>query len=182
MKNLILRAITGAIYVALICFSVLNGGWSYIIFFALITLLALQEFYNLCNSSAGVENVTTLIVDMAGGVILCIGLGCVNLALLSPFTKAVLGGTFFTIYLLYLIVRLVMQLYSHENSPLTNLAYSYMGQMYIALPLGLMSMFYTFQEGKFLLLGKDLSAALYSPSHRRFFSNSVSLNILKRFL
>ncbi len=152
MKNLILRAITGAIYVTLICFSVLTGGWCYIIFFAIITLLALQEFYNLCNSSTGGENITTLIVDVTGGVILCVGLGCVNLALLSPFTKAVLGGTFFTLYMLYLIVRLVIQLYNHENSPLTNLAYSYMGQMYIALPLGIMSMFYTFPGGKFLLL------------------------------
>ncbi|WP_300132187.1 phosphatidate cytidylyltransferase [Duncaniella sp.] len=152
MKNLILRAITGAIYVVLICFSVLSGGLSYIVFFALITLVALQEFYNLCNSSNGGENITTLVIDVAGGLVLCIGLGCVNLKLLSPFTTAVLGGTFFTVYLLYLIVRLVVQLYSNENSPLTNLAYSYMGQMYVALPLGIMSMFYTFPDGKFLLL------------------------------
>ncbi|MDE5651391.1 MAG: phosphatidate cytidylyltransferase, partial [Duncaniella sp.] len=46
----------------------------------------------------------------------------------------------------------VMQLYSQENSPLTNLAYSYMGQMYIALPIGLMSMYYTLNDGKALLL------------------------------
>ena len=45
-----------------------------------------------------------------------------------------------------------MQLYSQESSPLTNIAYSYMGQMYIALPLGLMSMYYTLPDGKFLLL------------------------------
>lgn len=152
MKNLILRAITGAVYVALICYSVLAGGWTYIIFFALITLLALHEFYNLCNSSNGGENITTLIIDIAGGIILCIGLGCVNMSLLSPFTTAVLGGTFFTVYLLYMIVRLVMQLYSQESSPLSKIAYSYMGQMYIALPVGIMSMFYTFPDGKFLLL------------------------------
>ena len=71
---------------------------------------------------------------------------------MSPFTTAVLGGTFFTVYLLYLTFRLVMQLYSQESSPLTNIAYSYMGQMYIALPLGLMSMYYTLPDGKFLLL------------------------------
>ena len=57
-----------------------------------------------------------------------------------------------TVYLLYLTFRLVMQLYSQESSPLTNIAYSYMGQMYIALPLGLMSMYYTLPDGKFLLL------------------------------
>jgi len=76
----------------------------------------------------------------------------VNLSILTPFTIAVLGGTFFTVYLLYLIIRLVLQLYSQESSPLTNLAYSYMGQMYIALPLGLMSMYYTLPDGKPLLM------------------------------
>ena len=152
MKNLILRALTGAIYVGLICFTVLSGGWWFIGLSALFTILALQEFYSLSNSSTGGENITTLIVDVAGGLILSLGLGCVNLSLLSPYTTAVLGGTFFTVYLLYLIVRLVMQLYSQESSPLTNLAYSYMGQMYIALPLGVMSMFYTLPDGKALLL------------------------------
>ncbi|MDE6116713.1 MAG: phosphatidate cytidylyltransferase [Duncaniella sp.] len=152
MKNLIQRSITGAIYVALICASVLTGGWYYIAFFGLLAIIALQEFYNLSNASTGGENATTLIVDVVGGVILCVGLGCVNMSLMPPFTTAVLGGTFFALYLLYLLVRLVMQLYSQENSPLTNLAYSYMGQMYIALPIGLMSMYYTLNDGKALLL------------------------------
>ena len=152
MKSLILRTITGIVYVGLICATVLAGGWYFIFFFALIAIAALQEFYSLSNSSTGGENVTTLVVDVAGGLILCVGLGCVNLSLMSPFTTAVLGGTFFTVYLLYLTFRLVMQLYSQESSPLTNIAYSYMGQMYIALPLGLMSMYYTLPDGKFLLL------------------------------
>lgn len=152
MKNLILRSITGIIYVGLICGCVLAGSWWFIVFFALIAIAALEEFYHLSNSATGGENITTLIIDVAGGLILCVGLGCVNMSLLSPFTTAVLGGTFFTVYLLYLVVRLVMQLYSQESSPLTNIAYSYIGQMYIALPLGLMSMFYTLPNGKYLLL------------------------------
>ena len=152
MKNLILRSITGIIYVGLICASVLSGGWLFIVFFGLIAILALEEFYNLTNASTGGENVTTLIIDVAGGLILCVGLGCVNTGVLTPFTTAVMGGTFFTIYLLYMIVRLVMQLYNQESSPLTNLAYSYMGQMYVALPIGLMSMYYTLPNGMHLLL------------------------------
>ena len=152
MKNLILRSITGIIYVGLICASVLLGGWPFIVFFGIIAILALEEFYHLTNASTGGENITTLIIDVAGGLILCVGLGSVNTGVLSPFTMAVLGGTFFTVYLLYLIVRLVLQLYNQEASPLTNLAYSYMGQMYIALPIGLMSMYYTLPNGMHLLL------------------------------
>ncbi len=152
MKNLLLRTITGAIYVALICAAVLLGGWWFIALFSLFTVLALNEFYGLCNAATGGENIITLVFDIAGGLILAIGLGCVNIELLSPLTTRVLGGTFFTVYLLYLVARLVVQLYSQESSPLTNLAYSYMGQMYIALPLGLMSMYYTLPDGATLLL------------------------------
>ncbi len=152
MKNLLLRTITGAVYVALICGAVLMGGWWFISLFSLFAVLALNEFYGLSNASAGGENIVTLVLDIAGGLILTIGIGCVNIGLLSPFTVRVLGGTFFTVYLLYLVVRLVVQLYSQEASPLTNLAYSYMGQMYIALPLGLMSMYYTLADGATLLL------------------------------
>ena len=152
MKNLILRSITGIIYVGLICASVLFGGWLFIVFFGLIAILALEEFYNLTNASTGGENVTTLIVDVAGGLILCVGLGCLNTGVLTHFRTGVMGVNFFTIYLLYMIVRLVMQLYNQESSPLTNLAYSYMGQMYVALPIGLMSMYYTLPNGMHLLL------------------------------
>lgn len=152
MKNLIKRSITGIIYVALIVAAVLTGGWWFVALFSLFAVLATHEFAVLCNAATGGESITTLVADMTGALILVVGLSCVNLGLLTPHTTAVLGGTFFTLYLLYLTVRLVMQLYSHETSPLTNLAYSYMGQLYIALPLGLMSMYYTIPDGKALLL------------------------------
>lgn len=152
MKNLIKRSITGIIYVALIISAVIFGGWWFVALFSLFAVLATREFAVLCNAEAGGENIITLITDMTGALIMVIGLCCVNLRLLSPHTTAVLGGTFFTLYLIYLIIRLVMQLYSHENAPLANLAYSYMGQLYIALPLGIMSMYYTLPDGKALLL------------------------------
>ena len=152
MKNLIKRAVTGALYVALIVGAVLLGGWWYAALFALFTLLAVNEFSRITNASAGGENVVTLVTDMAGGLILFAGITLVNLPMLTPHTTAVIGATFLTVYLLYMVARLVMQLYSRESSPLTNLAYSYMGQMYIALPLGLMSMYYTLPDGTALLL------------------------------
>lgn len=152
MSNLIKRALSGIIYVALIVGAVILGGWWFIGLFCFFSIVALNEFYGLSNGSTGGENVTTLIIDLTGGFILTFGLCCINIELLSPLTTRVLGGTFFTIYLLYLVVRLVTQLYGREQSPLTNLAYSYMGQMYIALPLGLMSMYYTIADGSALLL------------------------------
>ncbi|WP_287934480.1 phosphatidate cytidylyltransferase [Duncaniella freteri] len=152
MKNLLKRSLTGVIYVALIVAAVLAGGWWFVSLFALFAILAINEFANLTIAKSGGENVITLISDMAGALILFVGLSCVNIGLLTPHTTAVLGGTFFIMYLLYMVIRLVMQLYSQEPSPLASLAYSYMGQMYIALPLGIMSMYYTLSDGAALLL------------------------------
>ena len=152
MKNLLKRSLTGIIYVSLIIAAVLHGGWWFVALFTLFTILAINEFAHLTNAATGGENITTLITDIAGAIILFVGISSVNIGLLTPHKTAVLGGTFFTMYLLYLVVRLVMQLYSHEQSPLTNLAYSYMGQLYIALPLGIMSMYYTLNDGTALLL------------------------------
>ncbi len=153
MKNLITRSISGAVYVALICAAVLCGGWWFIALFSIFGILALREFYGLSNASAGGENRVTLIVDIIGGLILTAGLGCVNIAGLLPEVSACMTGVIVaTLYLIYLVARAVCQIYTREESPLTNLAYSYMGQMYIALPLGLMSIYYDFAGGAHLLL------------------------------
>ncbi|MDE6393699.1 MAG: phosphatidate cytidylyltransferase [Duncaniella sp.] len=152
MKNLVKRSLTGIIYVGLIVGAILAGGWWFVALVALFTVLAIHEFGVICNASDGGENIIAQTADIAGALVMAIGLCCVNMGLLPPHTTAVLGGTFFTMYLLYLIIRLVIQLYSHEASPLTNLAYSYMGQLYIALPLGLMSMYFTLPDGQSLLL------------------------------
>ncbi len=152
MKNLLLRSLTGIVYVGVILGAITLGGWWFVGFVCLFTTLALVEFYGLTNATAGGENPSSLIVDVAGGLVLAFGLSTLNTADASPLSAKVLGGTFFLLYLLYLLVRQVMQLYSREQSPLNNLAFSFMGQMYIALPLGLLSMFYTLPDGQALLI------------------------------
>ncbi|MCM1520623.1 MAG: phosphatidate cytidylyltransferase [Lachnoclostridium sp.] len=152
MKNIILRATSGAIYVALIVGAVIAGGWWLVGLLCLFTVLALIEFYGLVNAEDGGENPVALVVDVAGGLVLTFGIATLNATDLSTFSMSVLGGTFLTLYLLYLIVRQIIQLYSRETNPITNLACSFMGQMYIALPLGLLSLFATLPDGRALLL------------------------------
>lgn len=166
MKNFLKRTLTGIIYAALIIGAVLGGGWWFVAIFGIFTVLAANEFGTICNASTGGENITTRILDSVGALVLFTGLCCVNLGLLTPRATAVLGGTFFTLYLLYLIIRLVLQLYSNEPSPLANLAYSYMGQLYIALPLGIMSMYYTLPDGTSLLMAMFIM--IWAQRHRSF--------------
>lgn len=149
MKNLLKRSLSGAVYVALIIVAVVLGDWWHIALFSLFTLLAVVEFSRISNASTGGAKTLSLVADAVGGLLLFFAV-----TLMAPPVHYLiaLSGVFLLCYFLYLIARLVMQLYTREESPLTNLAFSYMGQMYIALPLGLMSFYYMLPNGKALLL------------------------------
>ena len=156
MKNLVLRSLSGIVYVAVIVGAILAGGWWFMAFVALFTILAMVEFYNLANAGNRGDNPTPVVVDVAGGLVLSLGLTAMALAGEAPwvtdFSASVIQGTLLLLYLLYLLVRPIVQLYTREPSPLVNLAYSYMAQMYIALPLGLLAYITTVPDGWSLLL------------------------------
>ncbi len=135
MKKLITRTITGSIYVALIVFTLLNNtSTSFFIFFAALTALGLFEFNHLVGDKSEKIKVTSTI-DSIGGLILftsvywTINDPDIGLIWLSP-------------YLLYILARLIVELYLRDKNPLTSWAYSFMGQLYIALPLALLNIIY----------------------------------------
>lgn len=156
MKNLVLRSISGIVYVAVIVGAILAGGWWFIAFVALFTILAMVEFYNLANAGNKGDNPSAMVIDVAGGLALSVGLTAVAFSYGSPmmtdFSLSVIQGTIMLLYLLYLLVRPIIQLYSREPQPLNNLAYSYMAQLYIALPLGFLAFITTMPDGWSLLL------------------------------
>lgn len=152
MKNLIQRSLTGIIYVILIASAVIAGGWWFELLFSLFALLAIHEFVRLSNASTGGESMVAMILDMFSGLFLFLTLSTACNIELMPGSVIPLHIISLILFLLCLIARLVSQLYSRHSSPLTNLAYSYMSLLYIALPLGLMSAFYTFLGGPALLL------------------------------
>lgn len=129
MKNILLRSVSGAIYVGLIVAGILIGKWA---FLALCLLLAGLGIIELSHMHAKNKlNLSYIILDTLGGASLIIGIwqfvffhyGCL------------LG-----VYLIYLIARMLLQLYRTGVTPMADLAYSMLSQMYIALPLAL-SMF-----------------------------------------
>ena len=65
----------------------------------------------------------------------------------------VIGGSTLGIglYLAYLVARLVVQLYIKQGNPLTSLSASLMGQVYVALPLSILSSLYHF-VGQYMVL------------------------------
>ncbi len=140
LKNLVKRSLSGIIYVALIVACIVLGGWGFNALLLLFTILGVVEFHNLVDRTVSEKtSVVPLVVDLLASVSLILGMSY-SLAFLA-------------IFVVCLIVRMIAQLYIHEDAPLVRLAYSYMGVFYIALPLGLLGFIME-------MLGEDIGKGL----------------------
>ena len=130
MKTLVTRTITGVIFVAALVGCVVWSEMSFALFFALIAGLGVWEFSANVNRHAGAA-VNPFIASMAAVVlVLTVGRCCsmqANYALFLPFV-----GT-----LLYLLIS---ELYRKAENPLKNWAYAFAAQLYVALPLSMISL------------------------------------------
>lgn len=124
MKNWIIRAITGAFYIAIIVGGIMLGNWWYLAMTLVLALPAVIEFKRMTVKSRE-SNVNTLI-DVIGTAFL---IYCVS----DP-TRLV----YISVYPAYLIARLVAQIYTHDENPVASLLSSLASQVYIALPVAMM--------------------------------------------
>ena len=144
MNNLLLRSLTGLIYVALIVCSILFGGmWGFTALLALFAVLSTMEFHSLCDSGHKVSR-GLMMLDIAGSLIAVAAPAVFTTLSSHPsqgpiYAFAVIASA----YLIYLIARLITQLYITSGiSPVTALGCSLSSQLYIALPLACASMIY----------------------------------------
>lgn len=128
MKNLIVRSLSGIVYVALLVAAVLvGGGW----LAALMCVFCVLGIFELTKMQ--VEKIAR------GAFLFDIGAG-ISLILSSFF---LFSGRFdfasnsIACFLAFIIVRMISQLYSVRVNPVHALASSLMSQIYIALPLAL---------------------------------------------
>lgn len=136
MKNIIIRSLSGAVYVALIVCSILLGGaWAFPAVCSLFTVLGMMEFLRMSKGADGM-GLWTNVVDLFIGLFLPVsaalysalgGQACVIVLMLCAFAVA---------------VRMVMQLYTHNANPVRDIACSIMSVVYVALPLALAVMLY----------------------------------------
>lgn len=144
MKNVFTRLVTGVLYIAVIIGAILAGGWWFWALCALFGVTAINEFNRITNKNH-VSNTSTLL-DIIGGLII-ITAGSFSLL---PGVGWVWSSFIFA-YLVYLLARLVAQLYIQDGDALRHYANSFMGQLYIALPMSLMGWLYIMAGPHFIL-------------------------------
>ena len=129
MKDLIRRAITGAIYVAILVACIFGGIYSFACLFTLITIFCLWEFYGLVNMHEEVFVIKSL--NVLSGAYLFIAT--------FLFIWKDIGFCIYLPYILYILLVFILEMYRKKPNPVLNWAYSFLGQVYIALPIALLN-------------------------------------------
>jgi len=150
MKNLIIRTLSGAVYVALIvCAILVKNDFIFPAIFAVLAALATYEFHKLTNKQ---ENVN---------VLAWLGAVCSFLVFICEFFQNQ-EDLFYSdskwyefayvlpfVYIFLILSVFVIEIFRKKQNPINNIAYFLLGQIYIALPF------------IFLLLIKSKWGAIY---------------------
>lgn len=131
MKNLIVRALTGAIYVILLVGCTVYSPVTAFIFFGAVTFAATLEFGTIVNKHAG-ASINRHINALAGFLLVAaVWLQCIGSA--DTYQAYAIYGA----VMLYLIVS---ELYRNNKTPLQNWALAFASQLYVALPFAMLPM------------------------------------------
>lgn len=129
MKNLIVRTITGTLFVVAVVVCFLHPVAMEILF-ALVTALTMWEYTGLVNNHSGVR-LNRLISTVAGVYFfLAVGGFCSGM---------VPTGAVFIPYLLTVVYLFISELYTKAENSINNWAYTMLGQMYVALPFSMLN-------------------------------------------
>lgn len=130
MKNFIQRLLTGTVYVVLITSGIMANRYTFLCLFAAIVVICLNEFYGLVNAQKRAR--INPWYNCAGGLLLFV---CTYL-----FASGTFGHYIFFPYLLYVVIIFITELYEKQQDPITHMAYIFLGQCYIALPLATLNL------------------------------------------
>lgn len=144
MKNLILRTLFGALYVAVIVAGVLCGPLYCLLLLFLLGALGVNEFLSITAPLTGSRSAAT---DMMLRCLDCTG---AIVMIFSIWFNMFVPGV--ACWLIYLVVRLCAQLWISGENAITAVSLSLMSQLYVALPIALMGVVYRVGAPMLLLL------------------------------
>ncbi|HEX8059863.1 MAG TPA: phosphatidate cytidylyltransferase [Cyclobacteriaceae bacterium] len=129
LPNLAQRIITGVLGAAAVIFGVVFSEWTYFAVFFTICILSLLEFYNLTGLDGLVPQKT--FGTFCGMVIFCLSFfverGDINYKF------------YFVIFPLVSLVYMIKLYKRFERKPFTNIAFTFLGIFYVAIPFALLN-------------------------------------------
>ena len=128
MNNLQQRTIAGALGASTMVFLICYSEWTYFVLFIAIMLLALREFYNLLQKAGFKPN---KYFGMISGMML--------FTLLFLLERKVISFNFYYLLFPFLFLVFLIELFKKNEKPFVNIAFAFLGIIYIALPFALMN-------------------------------------------
>ena len=141
LRSLVVRTLTGAVYVLLLVGCTIYSPVSAFFFFAVVAAATLWEFGTLMNTHVGAAMPRP--INAMAGVVLAAAVWLSAIA--SPQTAQM-----FSLYGLLLLYILVSELYRRADNPLRNWTLCFASQLYVAVPfalLPLLSIVYNAEAG-----------------------------------
>lgn len=129
MKNLIIRTLTGILFVGLLVGCIVGGPMPFAVLFATITGMTVWEFTSLMNNKYE-ASMNRMITTVAGVYLFFAVFGYCN---------EMVRSDIFIPYLLSLVYLLISELYLKNENPLRNWTLAFAVQLYVALPFSLLS-------------------------------------------
>lgn len=120
MNSLLVRSISGAVYVAIVVGCVLSGSLGTLLLASIIAILAMIELTKITTGEHDDFRFPTFFTDL---------LGCLTIVFASIIPDA------FLLWVAFYIIRVIEELYLKSENPLQNLAMSLFRQIYIGMPL-----------------------------------------------
>jgi phosphatidate cytidylyltransferase len=128
LSNLTLRIIFGVIGAALVVTGVLYNEWTFLLLFGLICGISLAEFFHLLHQSNMPLNRSFAVVT---GVLLFI----INYLVQNH----TLSANYYYLVIAFVFLLFLIELFQTNQDPFARIANTFLGLLYIALPLSLFS-------------------------------------------
>ena len=128
-KNLVVRFITGVLFVAVMVAGFMSPR-AMVALFALITGMTIWEYTGLVNTWNEIR--VNRMISTVAGVYFFLAVAAWRMGMVHNFI-------IFIPYLLTIVYLFISELYLKQNNPINDWAYTMLGQMYIALPFAMLN-------------------------------------------
>lgn len=126
MSNFLLRTISGTLFVISIIGALIIGKYSFLIVYGAILALSMFEFYNL-----------SLKARIKPQIFLGILIGLSIFIASYLFAIGMIEGILLTGFIPIIMTVFIFELYRNHRRPFHNIAFTYLGILYIAVPISL---------------------------------------------
>lgn len=135
VKTLLTRSLSGAVFVVLLVGSLLWNYYSFTLFFGLVSILALNEFYKISEKLGAAPY---KMVGFALGFLMYVTATQFNYFAKDAVFNLWTIRTFHGILILSVFIIMAVAMFSKRENPLPNALYTILGLMYAVLPFALL--------------------------------------------